>query len=335
MEFEFFPTFAPVTQAAFLDPAAVEAWDAWFRWRDGNELRDTTIGATWSRVTRALCALDGERTARHEAVVAEAICKWRLLIDARILAGAGKPDFAWPADAPTASINLAGFVSHPFAPKAAPQIEALSATVALALRLLDDIRSASSGGGGAPRIGIIGLADALALLGIDYTSDAAVAMATRLVRSIARAVLIAASELARERGNLADAEWNVCALEKARRLDLPSGRLREIRSHGLRFGPVLSIDPQPRLALVANNVADGVAPLRGEKQSYSLIGPHTERRIIASGYAITLWHALHGTVPDAAFPFSTAAQCGNLGHERICDAVSPWLDHPLSPASPT
>ena len=38
----------------FLDPVAVEAWDAWFRWREDGQLRDISVEATWERVAGAL-----------------------------------------------------------------------------------------------------------------------------------------------------------------------------------------------------------------------------------------------------------------------------------------
>lgn len=326
MDYEHYRSDAPAPAIPFIDAAAVEAWDAWFRWREGNELRDVTIEATWSRVAQALGVLEPVSRAAHEHWLVEALASWRLLVDARIVAGAGRSDFAWPADRLVAAINVAAFVSLPFTPKASLRVDALAATAALALRVIDNVLSAGSRAGRPPRLAIVGLADALAMLGIDYTSDAAAAMATTMARTLAGACLVASSALARERGNLADAAWRARACDKALQLDLPPARLQDIDRHGLRLGPVLSADPQPRLALFANNVADALSPLLGERQVYSIASPSGRRQIVASGFAITLWQQLHARSPDAVFPFTTAAATGRRGEERIHAAVLPWLD---------
>lgn len=72
------------TPTSFGDPVAVEAWDAWFRWREGHQLRDLTIDPTWSRVTGALVSLASDRSAQHEQRIGDAIGSWRLLPDGRI-----------------------------------------------------------------------------------------------------------------------------------------------------------------------------------------------------------------------------------------------------------
>lgn len=334
MDYEHYRTGTQATSIPFVDPAAVEAWDAWFRWREGNELRDITIEATWSRVARALSALEPAQQTPHEQSLAEALASWRLLVDARIVAGAGRDDFAWPTDRLVAGINLAAFVTLPFTPKASLRADALAATVALALRVIDNVLTAGNRAGLPPRLAIVGFADALAMLGIDYTADAAATTATTLARSLAAACLVESSALARERGNLVDAAWRAHALDKAQRLDLPPARLQDIDRHGLRLGPVLSADPQPRLALFANNVADALSPLRGERQVYSIAGPVGRRQVVASGFAITLWHQLHARSPDTVFPFTTASAVGDRGEDRILAAVQPWLDCPATVCGP-
>ncbi|WP_257387842.1 hypothetical protein [Tahibacter caeni] len=313
-------------QASFVDPAAVEAWDAWFRWREGNELRDVTIDATWSRVTRALCALAPGEPAQHEQQVGEAISSWRLLPDARVLAGAGRRQFAWPAEALYVGINLARFVSLPFTAKASFQRTALAETARLALRLIDDMYLAAGGAGAPPRLGILGLADALAMLGVDYASEAGAHTAVQIARDFAAASLEATCELAAERGNRANDAVIDAAVLKAESLDLAPAQRQRIGRRGLRFAPLTAIAAQPRLALVANNVADAISPLRGEKMPYQIVGANGRRRVTASGFAITLWRQLGARADETAFPFSTAATAGDAGVARIRAAMTPWFD---------
>ncbi|WP_325279011.1 hypothetical protein [Tahibacter sp.] len=321
------------TQASFVDPAAVEAWDAWFRWREGNELRDMTIDTTWSRVTQALCELEPGLPARHEQLVGEAISSWRLLVDARALAGAGRRNFSWPADRFCASINLARFVSLPFTPKAAFQRHALDATVRLAVRLIDNVRLTTPQDGTPPRLGVIGLADALAMLGLDYASEHTARAAAQIARDFARAVLDATNELARERGSRADRHEVDRAVARADALGEGADLGLRIRRHGLRIGPLTAIDRQPQLALVANNVADAISPLRGEKAVYIIRNADGERRIAASGFAITLWHQLGARANDTTFPQSTAATAGDAGVANIRAAMLPWFDHAAETAA--
>jgi ribonucleoside-diphosphate reductase alpha chain len=315
------------TQASFVDPAAVEAWDAWFRWRDGNELHDVTVDSTWSRVTQALCALETGLPARHEQLVGDAISSWRLLVDPRILAGAGRPRFVWPSEGLSAAINLARFVSLPFTSKAAFQRHALEATVSLAVRLIDNVRAAAPQPVTAPRLCVVGLADALAMLGLDYASEHGARAAAQIARDFARAVLDASCELARERGNRADTQCIDRALERASALGDGAELAQRIRRHGLRLAPLTALDAQPKLALVANNVADSISPLRGEKAAYVIRNADGERRITAAGFAITLWRQLGARADDTTFPFGTATTNGDDGVARIREAMAPWFDH--------
>ncbi|MDC8012614.1 hypothetical protein [Tahibacter soli] len=319
------------TATAFVDPAAVEAWDAWFRWRDGNELRDVTIDATWSRVTRALCAIADGATARDEQRIGDAIGNWRLVVDARVLAGAGTPGFAWPRHDLVAALNLARFVSLPFTPKAAFQREAFDDAVDLALRALDDMCRAADTARCAPRLTVIGLADALAMLGADYASAQGRACAATIARQLAQASLDASMRLARERGASDASRFDAAALVRAECLRLPAATIDAMRRDGLRFPAVTAIVRQPRLALVANNVADAIDPLAGERRTYTIAGAHGERRVVASGFALTLWRQL-GARPADAPPFACDADVGARERLLMRSALQPWLDHPIDAA---
>ncbi|TDR41584.1 ribonucleoside-diphosphate reductase alpha chain [Tahibacter aquaticus] len=313
------------TPTSFVDPVAVEAWDAWFRWREGNDLRDLTIDATWSRVTGALSSLSPGHPVQHEQQIGDAISSWRLLPDERILAGAGTRGFAWPSRGLNATINIARFVSLPFTQRASFQVDALAATVLLALRLMDDVRQATGCDDAQLRLGIVGLADAVALLGADYTGPSGVAAAEEAARLFAAASLVASNQLACERGSLVVSDEH--ALRRF------SGQLsvterRTILRHGLRFGPLTTADSQPHLALLANNVADALQPLRGERQTYEVRGPRGGRQVVGSGFALTLWRQLGARSGEEAYPHPTAATTTAEHQGRIEATVKPWLDYP-------
>ena len=319
------------TATSFVDPVAVEAWDAWFRWREGNELRDVTIDATWSRVTGALSSLALGQPAQHEQQIGDAISSWRLLPDERILAGAGTSGFAWPGRGLSATINLARSSPCPLPNAPCLQVEALAATVLLALRLMDDVRLAAGCADAPLRLGIVGLADAVALLGADYTGASGVAAAEQAARLFATASLVASSQLAHERGAAADTEGMACTLQRFEG-QLSATETRAILGHGLRFGPLTTADSQPRLALLANNVADALRPLRGERQTYDIRGPQGTRQVAGSGFALTLWRQLGARFGEDTYPYPTAASTAAEDQSRIESAVLPWLDFPAHAA---
>src|SRR5690349_3269996 len=94
----------------FTDLAAVRAWDAWFRWRDARGLHDRTIEATWWRVARAAAAGEGAFSGAWERRYFDALTRWRLLPDERVLRGAGTGAVPEGDGAPwQACINVGAF----------------------------------------------------------------------------------------------------------------------------------------------------------------------------------------------------------------------------------
>lgn len=206
---------------AFTNAASAEAWDAWFRWRDGDDPRDLTIESTWERVARALAARGGAPE-RFEAYL-RAFSEWRLLPDAGVLrhAGTGRDD--WPLEAPTATLNLAAFVQHPLTPHAALDEVLLADTTRLARSLIDDAAIDATRRRGA--IALIGIGDALAMLGLRYDSEDARGQAARIARIVAEAARAGTED----RGSVP-----------------------------------IEIGQQPRLALLANATSEGADPVEDE-----------------------------------------------------------------------
>lgn len=69
---------------------AVDIWDAWFRWREQGALRDLTVNATWDRVATALASIEPADATIWSERFTDAFRAWRLLLDERILATAGR-----------------------------------------------------------------------------------------------------------------------------------------------------------------------------------------------------------------------------------------------------
>ncbi len=315
----------------FIDPASVEAWDSWFRWRERGRLRDLDVEATWRRVVDVLTASPRASTP-PAAELFEACASWRLLLDERILASAGTPEACWPDDGLVALINVPVFVRGRFGADAAIDRASLAQTARLAVTALDAAADVAVAGGARSRslrIGLTGMADALALLGVEYGSEAGRRQAAEVARLLAQASLEAGVRLACDRG--ADGGDAAQPLERARLRGWPADLVRDLARHGVRYAALTAITSQPRLALLANNVSDGLDPLPRERPPR--IGAAVARAPASGGYALTLRRAL-AAPPTAAF--ATRAELPPDAPLAMRAAVQPWIDASIddTPAPP-
>ena len=250
---------APTTR--FTDRAAVDAWDSWFRWRNGDGLRDRTIDATWWRVADALASAEGARDRRWAYRFVEAFSHWQLLPDERLLRTAGTGPALRPFEAPRATLNVAGFVTAPLTRQARFDAERFAGVAGLAVRLLDDALVAMHGA--APtfsglRVGLIGLADALRLLGIPYDDPRAAEQASEVGAALATGTLRGTVELAAERGPIDARPAHLVALWRDR--GAPDALVEAAMRVGVRHTRLTAIGLQPHLALLANNASDALDP---------------------------------------------------------------------------
>ncbi|MCR6701659.1 MAG: hypothetical protein NVV68_11120 [Dokdonella sp.] len=111
------------------------------------------------------------------------------------------------------------------------------------------------------------MADALALLGVEYGSEAGCRQAAEIARLLAQASLEAGVRLACDRG--ADGGDAALPLERARRRGLPPELVHDLARHGVRYGALTAITAQPRLSLLANNVSDALDPLPDPRPSHA------------------------------------------------------------------
>ncbi len=314
----------PRRLSPFIDLAAVEAWDAWFRWRERTVLHDIAIEDTWQRVAGALASVEGgDERAAWQGRFMDALASWRLLPDERVLAEAGTGRVGWRVGALHAVLNVACFLSPGSPRRAVIDLDALADAAALAVRALDNAALLAGRAATQFRIGLVGIADALALLGLEYDSDAGRARTAAVARALAEGCLGGSVALATSRGACRRDTRGLVASAMLRAM--PQELLQDASRHGLRHTQLTAITSQPRLALLANDVADAADPLSGENHAHAIAAADGRRTVHSSGYALNvLYHSGNGHWQDTLEHQSWPAQIAMRA------AIQPWMDTPIA-----
>lgn len=315
------------TDTTFTERAAVDAWDAWYRWRDAGDLRDITVEDTWARVADAVAVVEGARAGAWSSRFIDAFANWRLLPDERLLrdAGTGRP--LRLATAPHAALNAAAFVGIDGGGLPAFDSVGFGDTAALAVRVLDNALALA--GDATPdrrglRIGLIGLSDALTRLGLRYDRPEGHDAAFGIVAALATGCLRGAIELAAERGARApDAEQ---ALASWRRRGIDAGLLADGRRWGMRHHSLTVIEPRPRLALLANNVADALDPMIDPGLPRLIHIVEVDAAMPPAAATIRIEGRRGGPSPVL---FNTLSSLPIESQLALRARVQPWVDRPI------
>jgi ribonucleoside-diphosphate reductase alpha chain len=331
----------PMANTIFTDPTAVDAWDLWFRWREGMHLHDLTIDATWERVARAAAPAEDPQAAFWAQRYVDAFSKWQMLPGEQLLHDAGTgsalqetlrrglthADTAQTEQTSanvtavkviasnviassamvsnTAALNASAFVRRSRGAAAWFDRDEFMRVCGLAVRFLDDVLVAATTPMAALRIGVIGVADALAQLGVGYAGDAALAQARTIASAFSEGCMRGDVAMARERGRnpLNNKHWAA----RLRARDLSDKLRMELRRYGIRHPQLTAIMSHPRLALLANNTTDGLDPA---------VHPNGHEPSAAVHWQDT---ALDN---DSAL-FAQTAQLA------LRAAIQPWIDRPI------
>ena len=211
------------------------------------------------------------------------------------------------------SLNLTAFVLEPFQPGARIDAQALRDCAGLAIRFLDDVIEISRFP--LPRqrleaqrtrrigLGITGLADALAMLGLPYGTDSARTVAAALMNTVRDAAYETSVDLAKERGPF--------ALFDAQRYPdrpfirrLPQTVQAGIGRHGIRNSHLLAVAPAGTISLLAGNLSTGIEPIqRLEAHRNVLDGQGVRQRFAVTDRAYALWQTqrMGRTAPPGVF----------------------------------
>ncbi len=249
------------------------------------------------------------------------------------------------------AINLARLVQNPFdiegmrllgnvGPKF--DFDTLKAVVRIAVRFMDNViditkyplpeQKAEEISKRRIGLGISGLADAMAQLGMTYGSTDSEAFTRRVTRTIAIEAYTASALLAKERGPfpLYDAEkfGGRPFVQK-----LPSEVRGLIQKHGIRNGTLLTIAPTGTTSLYYGDISSGLEPVfryRGIRNVLQADG--TRKAYDVENYGYSLYQSIHGPSAIEELPefMVSVDKLSVSDHLRIQAAAQEWIDASVS-----
>ena len=237
------------------------------------------------------------------------------------------------------SVNLTRFVVEPFTPRARLDMAGIRDTVAVAVRLLDNVidcsqfplQAQADQAHGSRRIGlgITGLGDTLIMLGLDYATDAARQQGRDVMQTVCHAAYSTSIELAGEKGCFPFYERDAYA-QGAFIRSLPDSIRGAIAQQGMRNSHLTAIAPNGTISLLAGNVSSGIEPV---------FDFHYRRRVLnragdyetfeVTDYAFRAWQASMQQQPLPEY-FVDARSLPPLAHLKMQAALQPFVDNAIS-----
>jgi ribonucleoside-diphosphate reductase alpha chain len=243
------------------------------------------------------------------------------------------------------SVNLTCFVRDPFAPGAAFDFAGFAATVAVGVRMLDNVLDVTAWPLPQQKkeamdkrrigLGFTGLGDALIELNLRYDSAEGRALAARIAEEMRDAAYLASVEIAKDKGAFPrlDVEQYLAAPRFASRL--PDDIKSAIRAHGIRNSHTLSIAPTGTISLAfADNASNGIEPaFSWFYKRRKRMPDDTMKEYLVEDHAYRLYKHLKGVGDDTVeLPptFVNALQMSAQDHMLMNAAVQPFVDTAIS-----
>ncbi len=168
------------------------------------------------------------------------------------------------------AINLTRFVQQPFSVHPKFDFGSLTAVTSVATRFLDNVHDislfplkAQEKAAGASRrigLGITGLADLFAMLGLRYGSPASLALTAEIMGVIRDTAYRTSIGLAQEKGVFPEFD-KIKFGASPFVLDLSHEIQDAIAQHGIRNSHLLAVAPTGSVSLLANNTSSGIEPV--------------------------------------------------------------------------
>ncbi len=238
------------------------------------------------------------------------------------------------------AINLTQFVRAPFTPDAALDMDGIGATAATATRLLDNVYDASrfplerqAQVARASRrlgLGLTGLADALAMLGIRYGSAESADLGGEVMRRICHGAYRASMGLAREKGIFPAFRADKYLSGEFIR-SLPRDIVDGIGRDGLRNSHLTAVAPTGTISLLANNVSSGLEPIfdfEFTRRIREADGSFSEARV--GDYAYRQFRLRYGENAPLPEAFIRTGEIAPEMHLEIQAALQQYVDSSIS-----
>lgn len=169
------------------------------------------------------------------------------------------------------AINLARLVKNPFLPGCEFNFDLLNELAALGVQFLDRVIEVTLYPLEAQRqeelhkrrlgLGVSGLADALAQLGLRYGSPAAAAMTDKIFYTLCQAAYAASSELASASGSFPLHNNQVISNDTFAAQRLDHAIVDMIKRQGLRNGVLLTVAPTGTTSVFYGDISSGIEPV--------------------------------------------------------------------------
>ena len=238
------------------------------------------------------------------------------------------------------SINLTQYVENPFSPQCRFDSDSFVDTVKTAVRMLDNVIDLSDyplaaqkeQAHGSRRIGlgITGLADAIAMLGLKYGDNQSLAWTQEVMQSLCHHAYAASIELAKQRGPFPYFEREKY-LQGNFIQDLPEAIRNGIEQHGIRNSHLIAIAPTGTISLLANNVSSGIEPIFNLSYERTVLNEDGSSSVYTlTDYAYQLWQSQHSSTEPVPEVFVTAHQLTPDKHIAMQSLVQQYVDNAVS-----
>lgn len=244
---------------------------------------------------------------------------------------------------------LHNFVKNPFTKQAHLDTEALRDTISIAVRMLDDIIDVNKfpdkiyenyqKGMRTIGVGITGLADMLAMLGMKYDSQEARDYVESLMQMITNAEYYASVQLAKEKGCFPLCEPDKHADSKYVKSVLEHDVIDEMSEYGIRNAKIQAVAPCGTISMVfGNNCSSGIEPIFSLSYDRKVkIGGQDDKdvKIVKMmDYAYYLYHKLKDEGKQLDFDehdiFPTALNMSVDDHVAMLAIISKYTDMSVS-----
>ena len=247
------------------------------------------------------------------------------------------------------SLFLHNFVKNPFTKQAHLDTDTLRDTISVAVRMLDDIIDVNKfpdkiyenyqKGMRTIGIGITGLADMLAMLGMKYDSQEARDYVESLMQMITNAEYYASVQLAKEKGCFPLCEPDKHADSTYVKSVLEHDVIDEMSKYGIRNAKIQAVAPCGTISMVfGNNCSSGIEPIFSLSYDRKVkIGGQDDKdvKIVKMmDYAYYLYHKLKDESKQLDFDehdiFPTALNMSVNDHVAMLAIISKYTDMSVS-----